>query len=42
LYPIDGGKPYAIAAADLNEDGRVDLAVALWDANAVALLVNRP
>lgn len=35
------GRPRALCAADFNEDGKKDLAVALWDADAVALLLAR-
>ena len=35
------GRAAALAAADLDGDGDKDLAVALWDADAVGLLLNR-
>ncbi len=35
------GKPRALCAHDFNGDGRRDMAVALWGANAVALLLGR-
>jgi hypothetical protein len=41
-YLFGNGKPRAIAAADLNKDGAIDLAVALADANAVAFLLGTP
>lgn len=41
-YAIADAQPYALAAGDVNGDGRGDLAVALWGANAVAILANRP
>ena len=41
-YVFENGKPRALCAADFNKDGRTDLGVALWDANAVALLLNKP
>lgn len=40
-YGFDAGKPAALAAADLNGDGAQDLAVALWQEDAVALLLNK-
>lgn len=39
-YRFQGGKPRALAAADLNGNGRADIAVALWEVNAVGFLVN--
>ncbi len=41
-YPIADAQPYALAAGDVNQDGQTDLAVALWGADSVALLFNRP
>jgi VCBS repeat protein len=35
-------KPRALCTADFNGDGQVDVGVALWDANAVALLLAKP
>lgn len=40
-YTFDNGKPYALAVDDLNADKKPDLAVALWDADSIALLLNR-
>lgn len=42
LYAIADAQPYALAAGDVNNDGQPDLAVALWSANAVTILLNRP
>ena len=39
-YAFKEGKPYALCAGDFNGDGRMDLAVTLWEANAVALMLN--
>ena len=39
-YPIERGRPRALCVADFNRSGRSDLGVALWEANAVALLLN--
>lgn len=39
-YSMDG-RPRALAAADLDQNGSLDLCVALWDANRVELLVGR-
>jgi hypothetical protein len=39
-YAFDAGmKPRALCAADLNKDGSTDIAVALWNANAVSFLL---
>ena len=40
-YRYNNGKPRALCIADFNGDGNVDLGVALWEANAVALLLAR-
>lgn len=41
VYRFDGGRPHALCAGDFNLDGRPDLAVALWEADAVALLLGK-
>lgn len=41
-YSVSDAQPYALAAGDVNQDGRTDLAVALWGADSVGLLINRP
>jgi hypothetical protein len=38
-YTFKDARPRALAAADFNADGEDDLAVTLWEANAVALLL---
>jgi len=40
-YVFESGKPRTLCAADFNNDGQTDLGVALWDDNAVALLLNK-
>ncbi len=35
------GSPRALCSADFNTDGKPDLAVAIWEANAVALLLKK-
>lgn len=40
-YPFDDAEPYALDAHDLDGDGRPDLAVALWRANAIGLLTTK-
>ena len=40
-YRYDDGKPHALCVGDFNGDEKPDLAVALWEANAVALLLNK-
>jgi hypothetical protein len=40
-YEEDEAQPRALCAADLNNDGKPDLAVALWKANAVGFLLGR-
>jgi hypothetical protein len=40
-YDPDEASPHALCVADLNNNGKQDLAVALWKANAVALLLGR-
>lgn len=39
-YQFNDGKPRALDAADLNQDGKDDIAVALWGLNAVGILLN--
>ncbi len=39
--PRTRGKPRALCSADFNDDGKPDLAVALWDLNAVGLLLSQ-
>lgn len=41
VYTFKNGRPYALCVADFNQDERPDLGVALWGANAVALLLNK-
>ncbi len=38
-YSFDKGKPRAVCVADFNQDNKNDIGVALWDADAVALLL---
>jgi hypothetical protein len=40
-YSFDEGKPYALTAADFDQNGRMDLAVTLWETNTVQLLLSR-
>ena len=40
-YAYEDARPRALAAADFNQDGATDLAVALWEADAVALLLGK-
>ncbi|MCF6285366.1 MAG: VCBS repeat-containing protein, partial [Candidatus Hydrogenedentes bacterium] len=40
-YSFKGGQPRALCAADLNQDGKDDIAVALSGLNEVRLLLNR-
>jgi hypothetical protein len=40
-YKFDTGSPHALCTADFNQDGRDDIATALWKENAVALLLTR-
>jgi hypothetical protein len=42
VYPYREGKPRALCASDFNGDAVRDVGVALWDVNAVALLLGRP
>lgn len=39
VYGFKEGRPRALCAADFNGDRKTDIAVALWDANAVAFLL---
>lgn len=41
MYTFEDGRPRALAVADFNQDGRSDLGVALWEANAVGFLLGR-
>lgn len=38
-YAYENAKPRALCTADFNQDGGADMAVALWDANSVSLLL---
>ena len=40
-YAFKRGKPSALTVADFNQDQKPDLGVALWEANAVALLLGK-
>lgn len=40
-YSFKRGKPRALTVADFNQDQKPDLGVALWEANAVALLLGK-
>ena len=40
-YGFDTGKPRALCAADFDGNNKTDLAVGLWEADAVALLLSR-
>lgn len=39
-FSFQEGQPRAICAGDLNDDGKMDLAVALWGLNIVKLIMN--
>ncbi len=41
-YTFDEARPRALCAADLNQDGSLDLAVTLWPQNTVTFLMGRP
>lgn len=41
VYTYKDARPYALSAADLNADGSLDIAVALWQANQVAFLLGK-
>lgn len=38
IYPFEKGRPRALCVADFNQDGRNDLAVALWETDTVGFL----
>ena len=40
-YPFEKGRPRALCVQDFNQDHKPDLGVALWEENAVALLLAR-
>ena len=40
-YANLSGQPRALCAADLNQDDKTDLAIAMWEANAIAFLIAR-
>lgn len=40
-YRFPDARPRAVCVADFNSDGKRDLAVALWEANAVGLLIQQ-
>ncbi len=40
-YAFDQGRPRALCAADFTQNGKKDLAVALWDVDSVGFLLNR-
>jgi hypothetical protein len=40
-YGFKEGRPRALCSADFNDDKRPDLAVALWESDAVALLLGQ-
>lgn len=41
-YPYNTGRPRALCPADFNKDHVTDIAVALWDDNAVSILLGNP
>ncbi|MDZ4861676.1 MAG: VCBS repeat-containing protein [Candidatus Hydrogenedentes bacterium] len=41
IYSYKDARPRALSAADFNVDGKMDLAVALWQVNAVAFLLGQ-
>jgi len=41
-YALEKGQFRALAAADLNGDGALDIAAALWDPHTVRLLISKP
>lgn len=40
-YAFDQGRPRALCAADFTQNGKKDLAVALWDVDSVGFLLNQ-
>jgi hypothetical protein len=40
-YTFKKGRPHALASADFNLDGKIDLAVTLWEENRIAFLLHR-
>ncbi|MBE0558166.1 MAG: VCBS repeat-containing protein, partial [Proteobacteria bacterium] len=40
-YSFENSRPRALCTADFNQNGKKDLAVALWQSNAVGLLISR-
>jgi len=40
-YSIEGGRPRALCVADFDKSGGLDLGVALWDMDAVGILLNQ-
>jgi hypothetical protein len=40
-YTFEGGRPRALCVADFNQDEKPDLAVTLWDVDAVGLLIQK-
>jgi hypothetical protein len=40
-YSFENSRPRALCAVDLTRNGKKDIAVALWQSNAVGLLINR-
>ncbi|HRI88059.1 MAG TPA: VCBS repeat-containing protein [Candidatus Hydrogenedentes bacterium] len=41
IYSYKDARPRALCAADFNADGKMDLAIALWQVNAVAFLLGQ-
>lgn len=42
VYEYEKGRPRALCVADFNADGAIDIGVALWDVNAISLLLGEP
>lgn len=40
-YAFSEGKPYALTTADFDKNGKVDLAVTLWETNTVQIMLNK-